>query len=622
MSSATDVPNQVANTEGGPVEDGSIPLKRQELLKWNGWGYKDSKFELDVDKQVFSFTGNRYKIGNKKLPLFFDFVQKKLDVELEHRFPSQTELLPGDFSEPLITDDFLNELKLTTIKFSLDGHDRLFRAHGHTLHDVITLRQGRFQRLPDIVVWPSCHKDVVHLVQLANKFNTVIIPFGGGTSVTGSLECPHEEKRTIVSLDTSQMNKTLWIDHENLTARFESGIIGVDLEARLAKVGLCTGHEPDSYEFSSLGGWVATRASGMKKNIYGNIEDLLVHVTFVTSKGVIERNCHVPRLSAGPDVHHFILGSEGTLGVVTEVTLKVRPVPEVRKYGSIIFPSFEPGVKFMREIARQRLTPASVRFMDNEQFIFGQSLKPEADSIFSTITDKIKKLYITAIKRFDVGKMCVATLLFEGSEEQVELLEEKVLAIATNLGGISAGEENGQRGYMMTFVIAYIRDIGLDFGIVAESFETSVPWDKCSDLCRNVKERVRREAVLHKLRKPVFVTCRVTQAYDCGAAVYFYFAFNYQNGFHDDAIERDPVKIYEKIENAARDEILSNGGSISHHHGIGKIRKRWLEQTVSTAGLGMMRAIKEYVDPKNVFKNGNLMIDETETKSSLLKSKL
>lgn len=250
----------------------------------------------------------------------------------------------------------------------------MFRAHGHTLHEIFTLRESNFERIPDLVVWPKCHEDVVVLVQLAVKHNVVIIPFGGGTSVSGALLCPENELRMIVSLDTSQMNRILWIDHQNLTARIEAGIFGQDLERTLASYGLCTGHEPDSYEFSSLGGWVATRASGMKKNVYGNIEDLLVHVKMVTPVGTAERSCQVPRISSGPDIHHFILGSEGTLGVITEVTLKVRPLPEVQKYGSIVFPDFEPGVKFLREIAKQQLKPASVRLMDNEQFIFGNIL--------------------------------------------------------------------------------------------------------------------------------------------------------------------------------------------------------------------------------------------------------
>lgn len=151
------------------------------------------------------------------------------------------------------------------------------------------------------------------------------------------------------------------------------------------------------------------------------------------------------------------------------------------------------------------------------------------------------------------------------------------------------------------------QDLGLDYGAVAESFETSIPWDRCSHLCRNVKERVKQEAQKHHLIKPILITCRVTQAYDAGACVYFYFAFNYQNGFGPDATETDPVKVYEAIEWAAREEILACGGSVSHHHGIGKVRKQWVQDTVSPVGVGILRAVKSYLDPSNIFANRNII---------------
>lgn len=147
----------------------------------------------------------------------------------------------------------------------------------------------------------------------------------------------------------------------------------------------------------------------------------------------------------------------------------------------------------------------------------------------------------------------------------------------------------------------------MDYGAVAESFETSVPWDRCEDLCRNVKERVQLEAKNHHLIKPILITCRVTQGYDSGACVYFYFAFNYQNGFGPEATETDPVKVYEAIEQAAREEILATGGSVSHHHGIGKVRKQWMEDTISPIGVGALKALKSYIDPNNIFANKNLI---------------
>jgi len=477
----------------------------------------------------------------------------------------------------------------------------LVRSHGHTCDELFILRQGDVaKRLPDAVVFPLKHDDVVKIVSSASRSNVCLIPIGGGTSVTWALTCPENEKRCVVMVDMTQMNRILWVDEKNMLARVEAGIVGQDLERDLLELGLCTGHEPDSMEFSSLGGWVATRASGMKKNIYGNIEDLVVHVTMVSPKGVLEKKCMAPRVSAGPDLHQFILGSEGTLGIVSEVTVRVRTIPTCKKYGSIIFPDFEHGVDCLHEIARKRCAPASIRLMDNAQFRFGQALKPESENIFTSFIDGLKKFYVTRIKGFDPANMCVATLLFEGDQEVVEQQEKLVYQIASKHGGMPAGEENGQRGYMLTFVIAYLRDVGFDYEVVSESFETSAPWDRIKDLCRNVKQRIKNECRIQGVKYPLLSTCRVTQTYESGACVYFYLAFKYRG-------LTDPLASYMAVEDAARDEILSCGGSISHHHGVGKLRKQFVPRSITSTGVGTLKSVKEYLDPDNIFGSGNLV---------------
>lgn len=572
-----------------------IPKNRQELLKWNGWGYKDSKFV--VENGIVSFTGNRYAISKLSLPFFTQWVTDKFDVDLNSGKIADPVPKQDNFPSPIVDAAFLDELDCLQISFSLDGVDRLIRSHGHTLQDIFVLREGTFERIPDIVTWPESHDAVVNVVRLAEKHNVVIIPFGGGTSVSKAVSCPPEESRTILSLDTSQMNRILWLDRENLVACCEAGIVGQDLERELSQQGFTSGHEPDSYEFSSLGGWVATRASGMKKNVYGNIEDLLVHVRMVTPSGVLEKSCQVPRISCGPDFNQIILGSEGTLGVITEVIIKVRPLPQCKKYGSIAFPNFESGLLSMREVARQRCQPASIRLMDNEQFKFGQSLRP-APGYFGLLLDGLKKIYITKIKGFDVNQMCVTTLVFEGDQKDVELQEKKIYDIAAQYGGIPAGEANGERGYMLTFVIAYIRDLALEFNILGESFETSVSWDRTLSLCNNVKHRLKRECEAAGIRH-FLISCRVTQTYDVGSCVYFYFGFKW-NGVGN------PVTTYEHLEELARDEILASGGSLSHHHGVGKLRSRWFPSQVSKLGVELYRATKRQLDPKNIFANGNI----------------
>nr|XP_018915207.1 PREDICTED: alkyldihydroxyacetonephosphate synthase [Bemisia tabaci] len=587
--------NATTKAKTGRTVKSVIPKRRTDLLKWNGWGYQDSKFI--VEDYTIQFTGKRYPIEGK-LPYFTSWVLERFNVDLKRRNLPKDQFKPEEYPEPIIKTEFIESLKSLNVDHSIDGLDRLVRAHGQTLHDIYQIRKGIVHRIPDVVVWPGCHQDVVNIVELANKFNVVIIPFGGGTSVSCAPCCPEYETRTILSLDTSQMNSVLWMDFENLTACFEAGIIGQDLERTLQEQGYTTGHEPDSYEFSSLGGWVATRASGMKKNVYGNIEDLLVHVKMVTSKGVLEKSCQMPRISCGPDFNHIVLGSEGTLGVITEVVLKIRPLPKCKKYGSLVFRNFESGVKCLREIARQRCQPVSIRLMDNEQFKFGMSLRP-VPGYFRSFADYFKRIYVTKIRGFDIDQMCVATLLFEGDPKDVAAHERKITSIAREFGGLAGGGQNGERGYMLTFIIAYIRDLALDYSIVAESFETSVPWDKANSLCENVKKCVASECEANGI-KHFLISCRLTQTYDSGCCIYFYFGFNWTTA-------GDPVKLYEHIEELARDEIIRSGGSISHHHGVGKVRSKWYPGQVSSLGVSLYKATKNQLDPNNVFACGNLV---------------
>jgi len=216
-----------------------------------------------------------------------------------------------------------------------------------------------------MVVYPGSHEDCENLVKLAVKHNVVLIPYGGGTNVTQGLLIPTEEKRMVVSLDMCRMNQIKWVDKDNQMACVQAGIYGADLERDLMQYGVVTGHEPDSHEFSTLGGWISTRASGMKKNTYGNIEDIVCNVTVVTPSGTYSKKDLWPRTSNGPDINHVVMGSEGNIGIITEAVVKVKPIPEKREFGSILFPDFETGTRFMTEMSKLPRYPTSIRLVDN-----------------------------------------------------------------------------------------------------------------------------------------------------------------------------------------------------------------------------------------------------------------
>lgn len=407
-------------------------------------GYKDSGFYVNEKGEV-RFAGDRYHPLDGPMSEF----AKWFANELRHPFTKTPKKLefPKHFQNSTINDDFMNEIRSLKFDYSLDGEDRFYRCHGQTFDDIVRTRENLFTRIPDIVIWPTSHSQVVTIVDLANKFNVVLIAYGGGTGVTSNVTCPVNETRSIAVVDTSQMNRMLWIDKESLIASFESGIIGEDLDRVLAEEGFKTGHEPDSSELSSLGGWIATRASGMKKNTYGNIEDIVVGLKMVTSRGVFEKNNHAPRSSCGPDFTQIVIGSEGTIGIVTEVQLKIRPLPEVKKFGAIIFEDFQVGLKFAREVAKQRCQPASFRLIDNAQFRFGQNLKIDGGKL-SKIGDFLKKFYLTKIKRFDLEKISVVSLVYEGSEKETQYQENLIRSISEEFGGYLLQSSVAEKSYV------------------------------------------------------------------------------------------------------------------------------------------------------------------------------
>lgn len=557
------------------------------------WGFRDTAFTILPNGNV-TLTGSRYALSGSELPDLLPWMKLQLGVDFSIG-DTHDAAYPPRIPAARENAAFLSAVRhiLPPDAITAEPLARLRHGHGHTLEAMYAIKYGCVERVPDLVIFPNSAEEIVAVVEAAGRHDVCLVPYGGGTNVTDALRCPASEQRMIVSVDLRRLNRILWIDPVNRMACIQAGAVGRHLQAQLAAHGFTMGHEPDSVEFSTLGGWIATHASGMKKNRYGNIEDLVLDVRVVTARGELVRPTVAPRESVGIDPRRWMFGSEGMLGIITEAVVKIFPLPEVERYDAILFPTFERGVAFLHDLTREATPPASVRLVDNLQFQLSQMLKPKATGLKAAIR-RAERVFVTKVKGFDPSQMVACTLVYEGSREQVEAEENGVHRLARRHGGMRAGAENGKKGYQLTFGIAYFRDFIMKHYILGESFETSVPWSQAISLCANVKRRLAEEYAARKLPGNPFTTCRITQLYQTGVAVYFYF------GFHHKGVER-PAEVYAELEHAARDEILRSGGSLSHHHGIGKIRSDYLPRVFSPTSLQWAADVKRAIDPANTF---------------------
>jgi alkyldihydroxyacetonephosphate synthase len=571
-----------------------LPAAGDETEATEGWGFADTKFVVKPNNSVV-LTGTRYNISNVELPSLVPWLSEKIEAPLgyENRHPSQ---YPPQVPAAKSDEGLVAALRafLEDDQISTEDETRLRRGHGHTGAEIWKIRYESLPRVPDLVIFPTSHDEVVRIVDAVKEHGACIIPFGGGTNVTDALRCDPAETRTIVSLDMRRMNKILWIDPVNRMACIEAGAVGRHIADALAKEKLTMGHEPDSLEFSTLGGWIATNASGMKRNRYGNIEEIVLDMEVVTAQGVISRPQVTPRESVGTNPKNLMFGSEGNFGIITKAIVKLFPLPEEQVYGSVLFPNLEAGLAFLYDLQATGAVPASVRLMDNTQFHFGQALKPAHDNAIAKLKSRAEALFVTKVKGFHPDELTVATIVYEGSSEEVALQQSAVARLTERHGGLAGGAGNGERGYQLTFGIAYIRDLTFEHWAIAESFETSVPWSRALELYERVKRRMEREHQARGLPGKVFFTGRFTQVYQTGVVVYFYLGFYAKD-------VTDPIGHYAAMEHAAREEILAAGGSLSHHHGVGKLRQDFMKGVYSEGALRAQKGFKQALDPDNVF---------------------
>jgi len=457
-------------------------------MKWWGWG----------DEGV-SFNSSAH-------PGAWPYAKAQLEVEGDRVNAPVSEIEAVCLPDAVRHDGFLTDLQLCVRadQNSDSRRERVIHAYGKGFRDLFRMRRGLAEGAPDLVLYPENENDVVMSLRAAARHDVVIIPFGGGSNIAGCLE-RLERRRMTVSLDMRRMRRVLAVDVESLTARIEAGVFGPDLEEQLNGDGLTLGHFPDSFLHSTLGGWIATRSAGMQSDKYGKIEDMVIALRMVTPAGVLATRT-VPKSSNGIDVNHLCIGSEGTLGVITEATMRVHPRPGARRTHGYLFLNFEAGVEAMHECVRKECVPSMVRLSDPDKTALSLSFKPPSSRLSQAVT-KVMKGYLQ-VRGFDFARTCLMLSTFEGSKSAVARQHSQVTAIYRHFGAVDLGPGSGKSFESTKYDFPHIRDFLLDRGVTSDVSETSTIWRNIIPLYRGATSAL-RDAIAQSGVRP-WVGCHIS----------------------------------------------------------------------------------------------------------------
>jgi alkyldihydroxyacetonephosphate synthase len=565
-------------------------------MKWWGWGLEGVAFHHE-DK-----------------PGFAPFILEQLALDLHTTEPTgmpsfdkvtvAKSLISAAFTKTLT--DIVGADFVTT-----DKMERVVHAYGKSLRDLVRIRANQIERTPDVIVYPGDEAEVQKIVDAAVKADAVLIPFGGGSNIGGSLEPLRTEKRVVISLDMGRMNKVLEVDSDAGLALIQAGALGPDLEDQLAAKGWTIGHFPDSFTHSTLGGWIATRSSGMQSDKYGDIADITRGLHLVRPGGsVIIRP--IPSASNGPSVREMILGSEGRLGIVTQAWVQVHRIPAKRDVYAYFFPNFETGLKAMQEIAESDATPTITRVSDNMETRFSLATSKESHGITKFVSGTVLPAIFKS-KGWNLDDICLSFIGYEGGERHAKLQKKLVDKIVKKYNGMGVGKGPGILYDQKKFDTPYIRDFLLDRGAAGDVSESAAPWSKLQKLHDGAVDAA--HDAFKKIGAQGVIISHLSHSYHSGACLYFTFGFKFG---------KDALGDYDIVKAAIQQSFIDNGGSISHHHGVGLEHAPWLEDDISAIGVSVLQGLFDSVDPKGNFNPGKVIaapgVDQGNSGSALKKS--
>jgi alkyldihydroxyacetonephosphate synthase len=523
-------------------------------LKHWGWGYEDEQPSLGELRSAAPGIAAHLGFGS---------------IEPERPVPlAEIELPPPRMRPPAALEPICGG----------GVHDRALHTYGRSYGDVVRAFRGEFEDPPDVVAHPRSEDELRAALDWAVSAGAAVVPFGGGTSVVGGVgPIGAESHRGLVTIDLKGLDQVLDIDRVSLSARIQAGATGPRLESQLGRHGLTLRHFPQSFQFSTLGGWIATRAGGHFTTLYTRIDDLVESIRALTPVGEWESR-RVPGSGAGVSPDRLLLGSEGTLGVITEAWMRVRPRPRHRASTAVRFADFETGAGAVRALSQSGLHPANCRLID------------PAEAALTGAGD---------------GSAALLVLGFEAADHEVEPWMALALECCGDHGGSWRGRAPQRQGnsdavdsWREAFLRApYLRDTLIAIGVLSETFETAVTWDRFTAFHAAVMQAT-NEAVQRACGQGQ-VSCRLTHVYPDGPAPYYTVVAPARRG--------QELGQWAEIKRAAADAVIAGGGTITHHHAVGRDHRHWYDRQRPDGFAQALRAAKLAVDPSGALNPGVLV---------------
>lgn len=531
------------------------------MKRWNGWGDDENELDYELSATALGFLAG---ILGDSSPLPDATLEQVLATVPPSRLPAS----------PL---------------YSIEAEDRLRHARGQSLPDWLALRSGEFGAFPDAVAFPRDSEAVRALLTLAQEQELDVIPYGGGTSVVGHIN-PEDNGRPVLTIAMTRMNTLMDLDRESQIATFGAGTEGPAVESQLAEHGYTLGHFPQSWELSTIGGWVASRSSGQQSLRYGRIEGLFAGGRIETLKGTLDIPTF-PATSAGPDIREFFLGTEGRMGIITEVKARVTLLPEEEAFHVLFFSSWEVALVAVREIIQNKVQLSMMR-LSNAMETFTQLKLAGSGNVIALLEKYL------GMRGAGEGKV-MFTFGVTGSKAQCKAALAIARKIAKRHGAVGAGPALGKKWEHSRFRSPYLRHGLWDAGYAVDTMETAIDWSKVPDAAQGIQDDIANS--LQEEGEAVHAFTHLSHMYGQGSSVYTTYIFRCGNTY-DETLAR-----WKKLKAAGAEAIVRHGGTISHQHGVGKDHAQYLPAEKGELGIAAIAGLVNVFDPQKQMNPGKLL---------------